>query len=36
MNSEAEREQIKALYSSIKTISELVDVSIYAPLTLLS
>jgi hypothetical protein len=30
MNTEAEREQIKALYSSMKTTSELIDVSIYA------
>jgi hypothetical protein len=30
VNTEAEREQIKALYSNMKTTSELVDVSIYA------
>jgi hypothetical protein len=30
MNAEAEREQIKALYPSMKTTIELVDVSIYA------
>jgi hypothetical protein len=33
MNTEAEQEQIKALYSSMRTTSELVDVSIFIPLT---
>jgi hypothetical protein len=29
LNTEAEQEQIKALYSSMKTTSELIDVSIF-------
>jgi hypothetical protein len=32
INTEAEREQIRALYSSMKTTSKLIDVSIYASL----
>jgi hypothetical protein len=31
VNTKAEQEHIKALYSSMKTTSELMDVSIYAP-----
>jgi hypothetical protein len=31
MNTQDKQEQIKALYSSMKTTSELIDVSLYAP-----
>jgi hypothetical protein len=31
VNTQAKQEQIKALYSSMKTTSELIDVSFYAP-----
>jgi hypothetical protein len=36
VNTQAEQEQIKALYSSMKTTSELIDVSFYAPPYLLT
>jgi hypothetical protein len=36
MNTQAKQEQIKALYSSMKTTSELIDVSLYAPSYLLT
>jgi hypothetical protein len=36
MNTQAEQEQIKALYSSMKTTSKLIDISFYAPTYLLN
>jgi hypothetical protein len=36
MNTQAEQEQIKALHSSMKTTSELIDVSFYPPLYFLT
>jgi hypothetical protein len=36
VNTQAKQEQIKALKSSMKTISELIDVSLYAPSYLLT
>jgi hypothetical protein len=36
VNTQAEQEQIKALYSSMKTTSQLIDVSFYAPSYLLT
>jgi hypothetical protein len=36
VNTQAKQEQIKALYSSMKTTSELIDVSFYAPSYLLT
>jgi hypothetical protein len=36
VNTQAEQEQIKALFSSMKTTSELIDVSLYAPSYLLT
>jgi hypothetical protein len=36
VNTQAEQEQIKALYSSMKTTSELTDLSLYAPSYLLT
>jgi hypothetical protein len=36
VNTQAEQEYIKALYSSMKTTNELIDVSFYAPLYLLT
>jgi hypothetical protein len=36
VNSQAEQEQIKALYSNMKTTSELIDVSFYVPSYLLT
>jgi hypothetical protein len=36
VNTKAEQEQIKALYSSMKTTSNLIDISLYAPFYLLT
>jgi hypothetical protein len=36
VNTQAEQEQVKALYSSMKTTSELINVSVYAPSYLLT
>jgi predicted regulator of amino acid metabolism with ACT domain len=36
MNTQAEQEQVKAMYSSMQTTSELIDVSVHIPYYLLT